>query len=461
MRHSWTQPGTWLGLLGSLLVLVGASAAPWQAPHVRTRGWGWFAAVGQPAGQLLLGAGVALLCVAFFLLAPRRAPGPSSAWVAALWYVPLLVAPPVLSRDVYAYLDQGWLTAGGNPYETPMGVVSPFAGLVDDFWRGTTAVYPPLALELQRGVVALGGGDVVTTVLLMRLPVLGSVALVAWLAPRLAARVPGGLHDADRVRWLFLLNPLTVVHLVGGAHNDAVMIALVVLACWLATTRGGYVTGAVVAGLAACTKQPGLLAAVLVALIALPPRALGRRVAAAAGAVAIALAAFAVATAATGLGYGWTRSDASPAKAYTQSPGSLLRSTVKSFSPIKDPQLYGLVIAVFAVALVAVLAWLWLTRWRHPLEVGAWGYLAYAALGPGLQPWYLLYAVVFLAMIPCSHRAWVALCAWVASLLFAPWVSETVGTTSLPSFALSLPVASLAAWLVHRDRRGSEPAARV
>lgn len=449
MRRSWRDPALWLGLLGSLLVLVGTTAACWVAPDFVARPfWASMSTLGTWPGRIVLLIGIVALAIAFVLARRSGRPGV----LAGVWYAPLLVAPPVLSRDVYAYLDQGWLAANGNPYVTPMGVVSPFARLCDDFWRGTTTVYPPLTLKLQAGIVSLGQENPVLTILLMRLPVVAGLALIGWLAPRVARKVYGGVRDDARVRWLFLLNPLTVIHLVGGGHNDAVMIAMVVVACALATTRYGYLTGALAAGVAMSVKQPGLLAAPLVALIAWPSRDLARRLVRGIGATLLAIAGFVASTAATGLGFGWLKADGAPSRAYTQSPASLVRLAVQDIHPFRDGTVFSVVLAVTMLAFVGVVVWLWLTRWRTPLAIGAWGYLAFAALGPGLQPWYLLYSLVFVAMIRVRPRGVALVSAWVTSLVATNAFTDSWNVSTLWGFLGTLPVALAVGWFLWRPR---------
>ena len=73
-----------------------------------------------------------------------------------IWCAPLLVCPPLLSKDAWAYLEQGWIVLQGfDPYQTGLGTIGgPFDDRVDCYWQGTTTVYPPLALLVQ-AVVAL------------------------------------------------------------------------------------------------------------------------------------------------------------------------------------------------------------------------------------------------------------------------------------------------------------------
>ena len=74
---------------------------------------------------------------------------------AALWSVPLLVVPPVLSADAVLYADLGWIVnQSQNPYVVGLtGAGGPYAPHVDPLWAGNGVAYPPLALLTDAVVV--------------------------------------------------------------------------------------------------------------------------------------------------------------------------------------------------------------------------------------------------------------------------------------------------------------------
>src|SRR4030095_10973261 len=155
------------------------------------------------------------------------------------WSAPLVLAPPMFSRDVYSYLAQGALVWQGlGPYAVgpaALGAGHPLTAQVHPLWLDTPAPYGPVFLALAAAVVGLSGTHIVVGVLGMRLSALASVAALALAIPRLAAR-----HrvDAGRALWLAVLNPLVLLHAVAGAHNDALMTALLVLGLLLAAKAG-------------------------------------------------------------------------------------------------------------------------------------------------------------------------------------------------------------------------------
>jgi alpha-1,6-mannosyltransferase len=111
-----------LGTVGALLIAIGAlgaGALPVPNPLAGLR------LVGLPARTTTLSlalawAGAALVVLAWLQVGRRvRAGGPDAPSLAALgraaalWTLPVALAPPVFSRDVYSYLAQGATLARG------------------------------------------------------------------------------------------------------------------------------------------------------------------------------------------------------------------------------------------------------------------------------------------------------------------------------------------------------------
>ena len=67
------------------------------------------------------------------------------------------------------------------------------------------------------------GENIVAAVLCHRLVVLAGVALIVWATPRLARRC--GVAEVSAL-WLGAANPLLLMHLVAGIHNEALMLGL-------------------------------------------------------------------------------------------------------------------------------------------------------------------------------------------------------------------------------------------
>ncbi len=379
----WALAG---GTTGSALVAVGALGVG-ALPRARGGQLGWLGvdalretAPARAVATGLVVTGVLLLLACWARLRPAGAR--SQLCAAAWWALPLLLAPPVFSRDVYAYAGQGALVwAGLDPYAVgPQAVPGPLADSVAPAYAGATSPYGPVFLGLAGRVVALTGQQVVPAVLLLRLLAVAGLLLVAWALPRLAPADPG------RALWLGLANPLVLLHGVGGAHNEALMAGLLVAGLAVAGRGDRLACAAAVVTLGGLVKVPALAGLAVLA----PPAALAP--------VALAGAATAAAaTAATGLSPGWLRTSVQGVDAPSLlSPAyGLGRALQAAGVP------HGLAAASTAGTLlgVAVAAGLLLSAGR--LGPGRLGRLralggalvAVAALAPAVQPWYLLWGL--------------------------------------------------------------------
>ena len=89
----------------------------------------------------------------------RRHPGVAVRRVVGVvttWAVPILVAPPLFSRDVYSYAGQGEMVSHHiSPYLYGPGVLgaTPFSALAGQLWSNTPSPYGPTFLSLD-GLVA-------------------------------------------------------------------------------------------------------------------------------------------------------------------------------------------------------------------------------------------------------------------------------------------------------------------
>ncbi len=421
--------GAAVGLVGSVLVAIATVALSYTG-FGSTRADSTFAVRWLGRGLGLVG--LIALTIGWGLV--RRITARGRWLLLALWSLPLLGAPPVGSRDAYAYAEQGWLVAHGHdPYTTPMATLgSPFADLVDAWWKGQTTVYPPLALEVQSWVVRATGESPVLSVAAMRVPAILGLVLVGLCLPRLADRAGG---DRDTAAWLVLLNPLVIVHVVGGAHNDALAVGLAAAAVWLASQgRRGWLVGAIVLGLAVGVKQPLAIAGLAIAATS---RAATRRpwpqlVVRAVVIAVLAVATFVLVTWASGLGWGWTSGSGSPYSVVTIAPTSLLADLIARLG-----------LATFAGALGVlgpvglVLAALWVlgdairTLRSAPIAFLGRSLVVLALLSPALQPWYRLWGGVFVACMPLRRRGRRRFVAVVAMGLTVLWTVEWIGMAPL------------------------------
>ncbi len=321
-----------------------------------------------------------------------------------LWALPLCLAPPMFSKDVYSYAAQGWLVQqGSSPYLWgPAAVPGPFLGDVSGMWWHTPAPYGPVFLVLARVVVGLGGGHVVPTVLGLRLLALVGVLLLVRYVPRLARHC--GVAP-DRALWLGVLNPLVLLHFVSGAHNDALLVGLVVAGLVLALDRRP-VLGTVACALALLIKAPApaLALVFLIPLWAGTLRGPVRLLRAGAYTGVVAGGTVAGVTWLSGLGYGWVSALQTPGAVRNWLSGTTLLGEASGALT----KLVGLgdytneAIRVFrgAGGLAAlVICLLLLARPERYGIVGSLGLglTAVVVLSPVVQPWYLLWGFLFIA----------------------------------------------------------------
>ncbi len=151
----------------------------------------------------------------------------------AVFLLTFLFAPVLLSEDIYSYAFYGRIFSvyGSSPY-----LLAPAFNAADPFYailghRYVPSVYGPCWTLLSAGLARVGGVRVGLVVLLFR-----GWSCVAVLAG--AALLWGALrrHSPERAAQglaLFLWNPLVLIEGGLSGHNDATMVALLLLAVWL------------------------------------------------------------------------------------------------------------------------------------------------------------------------------------------------------------------------------------
>ncbi|MFE3164948.1 polyprenol phosphomannose-dependent alpha 1,6 mannosyltransferase MptB [Streptomyces sp. NPDC059224] len=346
--------------------------------------------------------GVVLLIAAWLLLGrlvrggepptPRRL-----LLVLAVWAAPLLLAPPLFSRDVYSYLAQGAMVDAHMDVYTagPAQLGGPLADEVAPVWQNTAAPYGPAFMGVASLLSGLTRGELPAGLFGMRLVALFGVGLMAAALPRLA-RHSGA--DPAAALWLGALNPLVLLHLVAGAHNDAIMLGLLGLGLVAALGRWP-VLGAVLVTLAALVKAPAALG--LLAIIVVQARK-GRSPVGATLLTAAASAATTVAaTAVAGTGYGWIGALDTPVSAHNwalssllgRATGALLEHLGSDLAPLAVPawHLLGLVLTAVTVLLI------WVRLRLRPVYALGLSLAAVAAFGPAIRPWYAIWGLFLIA----------------------------------------------------------------
>lgn len=146
---------------------------------------------------------------------------------AGCWMGPLMISPPLFTRDVFSYLGQGaQLLHGLDPYASgpaALHVLQDVVQNVHPLWQTTPAPYGPLFLLIAKGIVSFTGNHLIVGVIATRLVLLIGLGMLLWALPRLVRHFGGRLPVT---LWLAIASPMTVIHLVGGPHNDLLMLGL-------------------------------------------------------------------------------------------------------------------------------------------------------------------------------------------------------------------------------------------
>jgi alpha-1,6-mannosyltransferase len=418
----------YVGLAGSLLLALaaylGGAGRPWH-PTMTPRTI--FAGTNGVLLPLAWALGTALLIGAWWW---GRNAIPSARWAcltAALWVVPLLPMLPLGSYDVYSYACQGWQQAAGlDPYSGGVDLLGcPWRDAVAPTWLDSPAPYGPVFVVLAAAAAKLGGTLTGTVAVLRVISILG-VLLTAACLPVLARRCGVPL---ERAVWLALACPLVAVHLISGAHNDAVMVGLLVAGLAVLVARPpallALVGAGALLGLAVGVKATAIVVLPFAVLLAVPagsePRSWWRPGAAIAGGAAGTLA---LVSLGSGLGFGWlTGLAGSGVSVQWTSPSTAVGLTVDLIGQVFGVQWNAVPVTriLGIVALVAVLVWLWWRARRGDALLGAG--LALAAtvvLAPVFHPWYAIWPLTVLAATLRSETRWLVVPPAVAAALCLP-----------------------------------------
>jgi alpha-1,6-mannosyltransferase len=473
-----------LGIVGALFLAIGsigAGAVPVLNPAHDIPVVRLFARATTVSLAIAL-AGMVMMVAAWLLYGRYARPGrermatPAQTFrTVVMWVTPLLLAPPLFSRDVYSYLAQSEIVHRGmDPYTLgpaqALGVADPITMGVSNVWRETPAPYGPLFLQIGSWMAGISGNHVAFGVLLQRGIALAGVALIVWSLPRLAQRF--GVQPTTAL-WLGAANPLVIFHLVAGAHNEALGIGLMMAGLELGLRRlpirvagdtppplaKGEITfivlGAAVMTLAAAVKINAALALGFFGVM-IARRWHGRftdLVKAAVGLTVVFVVVLVAVCLATGLGFGWIGALGTPGRSRTLiSPVTLIGYLTGGMGIALDLGVHThAIMDVFsllgmaAAAVITVVLLLRSFRWKlRPIIGLGVGMGVFMGLHVATHPWWMLWAVVPLAASAGTSRFRVA--ATIGSAVLAVAITPTGSPFDGRGFVLSQ--AYLAALLV-------------
>jgi hypothetical protein len=407
-----STPAAWAGLAGLLIaaLLITLSAAHTQLllPQSLRQSLGGLAgAFGHVGLDIGLPGLIATMVLMFLSYAvalraarylSRRAVLLSIAALNAL----VLVAPPLLSTDLFSYIAYGRLggTYGINPYLYGPNVISfdPLYHLVGLQWQHTPTAYGPLFTALS---YPLAGLNIATNVFAYK-----GIAALSLLAVVVLVWHAAQLRGIDPIKAVALvgLNPVIVIYGVGGGHNDMLMLALLVAGIYVLLRQREGAGGAMIIAATAIKLTAGMLLPFAIAASA------GRRVATSGRARIVAGAA--IAAAAFGIlglvmfGSGTlhllgTLSTIQGEGGIHSIPGFILNALgLKDLDP--------LVGSLLRVGYAIWLVWLMWRVWIGELDwitAAGWATVGLLISAGLLMPWYIAWLIP-LAALSSDRRLW-------------------------------------------------------
>jgi glycosyl transferase family 87 len=317
------------------------------------------------------------------------------------------VGPVLLSHDVYSYVDYARLGVrhGLDPYVHPPSAASADPAYPHVTWTEATSAYGPLFTLATYPLAWLPvAGAVAAFKFTAALSVIGIAVLVARTAAWRGA-------DPLRAAAFVALNPLVLVHVVGGAHNDAItmLLAMVSVAALLSArelSSGAALTAAIATKLSAAYLAPFALLG-----SSAPPPPTGRKPTYVSGNrpvgggwwpvarfLAGAVGAAVVVGAVAWLAFGWDWLHGFGLAGENQSRTSHLSIpiTVARLTGLDPGAARALAAALFAALVVYLLAWTW--RGGDWVQAAAWAGFALLLATSWLLPWYLIWALPLVAI---------------------------------------------------------------
>jgi alpha-1,6-mannosyltransferase len=310
-----------------------------------------------------------------------------------------------------------------GPIENP----NPLLDNVSPIWTITTAPYGPAFIMIARLVTMLVGNHVIAGTMLLRLCMLPGLALLIWATPRVARHLGANVPTA---LWICVLNPLVIIHLMGGVHNEMLMVGLMVAGIALTFDRH-HVAGITLVAIGAAVKATAGIALPFLVWVWMRHlrdrrgcRPLRAFAAAAATSVLIFVAVFAVLSAMAGVSLGWLTALAGSVKIINAlSIPTATANLVHAIGGLFFPVNFYAVLQVTRAAGIAIIAvslpLLW-WRFRHDdrqaLTGIAWAMLVVVLFAPAALPWYYSWPLAVVAPLAQSRAAVAAIAG------FSTWI---------------------------------------
>ncbi|MEA2420997.1 MAG: alpha,6-mannosyltransferase [Thermoleophilaceae bacterium] len=303
----------------------------------------------------------------------------------AFLHLAFVLAPPLLTSDLFSYLDYARLGAlhGIDPYLHGPSAAPHDPAFALTAWRHVGSAYGPLFTVATYPLAQLS-----LPLAIWSLKVVAAAASLGCVA--LVWRIAGQLgHSPARAAALFGLNPMLLVWTMGGGHNDLLMLLLALAGVSLALASREALGGAALVAAVAVKATAGLA----IPFLLLGVRRHGRAALGVAGAAALAFGVAIVAFPGDPLGV-----------------VDVLRHNQKLIAfdgvPTEVARLAGLrgvtggVRVASTAAFVLVLIWLavLLRRGYDWVSACGWALVAVEAASPWFLAWYTVWPLPFAAV---------------------------------------------------------------
>ncbi len=416
----------WVGFLSSLMVALGSLQQ--RSPFTSKVVGSWWLGIASPQSvpsnhfrllaEVAVVVGLVLGCIAWLALLQkvRKNPGiPVRAfwYIAAAWVVPLAIAGPLFSKDIYSYAALGEMVSHHiSPYNYGPNVLggTPYLTTVDPFWGNAKTPYGPFFLGISWLITTLTLHHAFATMIGLRVLALVSGIVIAIYIPRLA-----GLFGFDKgvAFTLAVLSPVTIYHLISAGHNDVLMLALLLAGLYYAKLSRP-ILGIVLVTLAALVKVPAEIGVLYIGWTWLgDQKSFKDRIRPVVSGFVISAIVMELVAKITGLGWGWILALSTPGQVRSPAvPTTALASGINSITGLLGfPIHMSLLLSItrvlgFAISGIGCLYFLF--RYKHfgALKAIAYSFLVVTLFAPVIQPWYIAWGLIILAAVPSPRIIW-------------------------------------------------------
>ncbi len=195
-----------------------------------------------------------VLFIAYLLIQKTELPLNQILFAGFFFRAIFLVSLPFLSQDFYRYIWDGHLTAGGiNPFIlTPSTLIDDpsisAGGINRELFQLLNSpdfhsVYPPVSQFFFWLAALAGKGNILTSVIVLRLTILLAEAGSVYMLTKLFKTY----HFDQKFIGVYVLNPLIIIEFSGNLHFEALMIFFILTAVFFMKKKQYIVAGAFLA----------------------------------------------------------------------------------------------------------------------------------------------------------------------------------------------------------------------